>query len=78
MAVDQSLIPSVTSVATSQRPFGVHSLGSLAQSDARLIPTPLNSKAIKTQNLISNLVMPLVKHEERIVVYSSVCTNFYA
>ena len=50
------LIKSVTSVATSQRPFGVHSLGSLAQSDARLIPAPLNSAATKTHHMISNLV----------------------
>ena len=45
-------------------------MGSLAQSDARLIAAPPNSTATKTNTLISNLVMLLVKHKVWITVYS--------
>ena len=41
----------------------------------RLIVAPLNSAATTTNNLISNVVMILVKHKVWLVVESSVYTN---
>ena len=46
------------------------------QSDARLIPVPLNSTATETHNLISNLVMPLVKHKVWLVMEAEIRTKF--
>ena len=57
VVADQSLLPSLTSVATSQRPLGVHSLGSLAQSDAKLVATLPTSPTKKTHHMLNHLVM---------------------